>query len=194
MGYSGKKQTGGLRTYFIEKPPGIFHFFILPMEIPDKTKLTPWKFHKFLLDPLEISRPKTKTLEIRLYVFLINLENSTSFLINPSRTLKIPHAISLLPLEIPYAQPPFFFFFFSNSPMQISFYLYDDNNGPDPQRFLAILVADTKLSKLTFHCAFKFCSYKLVAKLKKNLVWLRGDDILRSCINAQPIMINSLRK
>ena len=111
MGYSGKNQTGGLRTYFIETPPGIFHFFILPMEIPEKTKLTPWKFHKFLLDPLEISRPKTKTLEIRLYVFLINLENSTSFLINPSRTLKIPHAISLLPLEIPYAQPPFFFFF-----------------------------------------------------------------------------------
>ena len=33
----------------------------LPLEIPDKTKLNPWKFHKIVLDHLEILRPKTKT-------------------------------------------------------------------------------------------------------------------------------------
>ena len=44
-----------------ENPPGIFHFFTLPQEIPDKKKLNPWIFHKIVLDPLEIPRPKTKT-------------------------------------------------------------------------------------------------------------------------------------
>ena len=34
-----KKQTGGLRTYFLKNP--VFHFFTLPLEIPDK-KLHPW--------------------------------------------------------------------------------------------------------------------------------------------------------
>ena len=28
------------------KPPGVFHFFTLPLEILDKTKLHPWIFHK----------------------------------------------------------------------------------------------------------------------------------------------------
>ena len=50
----------GLRIFFCENSPGIFHFFTLPLEIPDKTKLNPWMFHKIVLDPLEISRPKTK--------------------------------------------------------------------------------------------------------------------------------------
>ena len=56
-----KIQTGGLMIYFYENPPGIFHFFTLPMEIPDKTKLYPWKFLKIVLDLLEIPRQKTKT-------------------------------------------------------------------------------------------------------------------------------------
>ena len=30
---------GGLRPYFFKSPPGIFHFFTLPLDIPDKTKL-----------------------------------------------------------------------------------------------------------------------------------------------------------
>ena len=54
-------QGKGVRIYFCENSPGIFHFFTLPLEIPDKTKLNPWIFHKIVLDPLEIPRPKTKT-------------------------------------------------------------------------------------------------------------------------------------
>ena len=67
-----KIKTGVMRIYFFEKLPGIFHFFTLPLKIPDKTKLNPWIFHKIVLDPLETPKPKTKT-----------PENSTSFLINP---------------------------------------------------------------------------------------------------------------
>ena len=56
-----KIQTGGLMIYVFENPPGIFHFFTLPMEIPDKTKLNPVILHKVVLDHLEIPRPKTKS-------------------------------------------------------------------------------------------------------------------------------------
>ena len=55
-----KKKTGGLRTYFFENVPEIFHIFTLPLEIPDKAKLNPWKFHKIVLDPLETLRPKNQ--------------------------------------------------------------------------------------------------------------------------------------
>ena len=65
MGHPRKKQMaggGGLRTYFFEKKPRkCFIFFTLPLEIPDKTKLHPWKFRKIVLHPLEIPRSKTKT-------------------------------------------------------------------------------------------------------------------------------------
>ena len=37
--------------YFFENLPGIFHFFSLPLEIPDKTKLNSWLFQKIVLDP-----------------------------------------------------------------------------------------------------------------------------------------------
>ena len=66
-----KIQTrGALRIYFLEKKPGIFHFFTLPLKISDKTKLTPWIFHKIVLDLLEIPRPKTKTLGNSTLFFL----------------------------------------------------------------------------------------------------------------------------
>ena len=42
-------------------PPIIFSCFTLPLEIPDKTKLHPWKFCKIVLHHWEIPRPKTKT-------------------------------------------------------------------------------------------------------------------------------------
>ena len=73
-----------LRIYFFENPPGIFHFFTLPLEILDKTKLNPWIFHKIVLDPLEIPRPKTKTPgnSTHIIYFLVTLGNSTLFLIN----------------------------------------------------------------------------------------------------------------
>ena len=54
------------------KPPRIFHFFNLPLEIPDKTKLHPWKFYTFLLDPLELPRPKTKTPGKSTLFFLVH--------------------------------------------------------------------------------------------------------------------------
>ena len=50
-----KKITGGLRAYFFENPLEFLISLTLPLEIPDKTKLQLWKFHKILLDPLEIS-------------------------------------------------------------------------------------------------------------------------------------------
>ena len=59
---------------------GIFHFFTLPLEILEKTKLHPWKFHKILLDPLEVLRPKPKTSgNSTLHYFLVTLGNSTLF-------------------------------------------------------------------------------------------------------------------
>ena len=64
MGYSRKKtkQGGGVvGDILFWTAPGIFHFFTLPLEISEKTKLHPWKFHKIVLHPLEIPRPKTKT-------------------------------------------------------------------------------------------------------------------------------------
>ena len=40
---------------------GIFRVFTLPLEIPDKARLHPWKFHQTVLHASEILRPKTKT-------------------------------------------------------------------------------------------------------------------------------------
>ena len=65
LGYSRKKTNRGggeAEDITFENPPGIFNFFTLSLEIPDKTKLHYWKFHKIMLDPSEIPRPKTKTL------------------------------------------------------------------------------------------------------------------------------------
>ena len=41
--------------------PGIMGHFFVPLEIPSKTKLHPWKNSTIMLHLLEISRPKTKT-------------------------------------------------------------------------------------------------------------------------------------
>ena len=61
MGYSRKNADRVYWGYTLFKTPWKFPFFILPLEIPDKTKLNPWIFHKVVLDPLEILREKTKT-------------------------------------------------------------------------------------------------------------------------------------
>ena len=61
--YSRKNQNreGGVEnSYTFFKTPLEFFIFLL-LEIPDKTKLNPWIFHKIVLDPLEIPRLKTKT-------------------------------------------------------------------------------------------------------------------------------------
>ena len=58
---------------------------------------------KSLFGPWKFQGQKQRPLEIPYYFLLATLENSTSFLINP---LEILHAISLMPLEIPYPHPP----------------------------------------------------------------------------------------
>ena len=109
MGYSRKNTNrGGWGYTLLKNSMEFFIFLTLPLEIPDKTKLNHWIFHKIVLDLLEISRPKTKTPGNSTLFFLLTLGNSISFLINP---LEIPLAISLMPLEIPYLQPHLFAFF-----------------------------------------------------------------------------------
>ena len=54
-------QTGVVKTYFLQKIPGIFRFATLSLEILEKTKLLLRKFHKIVLQPLGIPRPKSKT-------------------------------------------------------------------------------------------------------------------------------------
>ena len=85
MGYCRKNPNrwgrGGVEDILFWTPPGILHFFTLPLEIPNKTKLNPWIFHKIVLDSLAIPTPKTKPLEIPHYFFLVTLGNSTLFLI-----------------------------------------------------------------------------------------------------------------
>ena len=60
-GLSQKKAKRSGEGGGFENPPGIFHFFTLPQEIPDKKKLNPWIFHKIVLDDLALLGPKTKT-------------------------------------------------------------------------------------------------------------------------------------
>ena len=69
-----------MRTYFFEKTPGpgIFHFFNLPLEIPDKAKLHSRKFQGQKPRPWKFN------------IFLVTLGNST--------LLDIPYVISLIPL------------------------------------------------------------------------------------------------
>ena len=54
-----KNQTGGLKTYFLEKNPGNFRFFTLPLEIPDKAKL-PQEIPENCVKHLESSKVKTQ--------------------------------------------------------------------------------------------------------------------------------------
>ena len=70
-----KIQMGGWGYTFLKTLLEIFNFFTLPLEIVDKTKLSPWIFHKIVLDPLEIPKPKTQAdpLEFPHYFFLVTL-------------------------------------------------------------------------------------------------------------------------
>ena len=78
MGYF-RKNPPWLRIYFFENPPVIFPFSTLPLEIPDKTNLNPWMFHKIVLNPLKFQGQQQRPLEIPHYFFLLTLRNSTSF-------------------------------------------------------------------------------------------------------------------
>ena len=86
LGYSkNKSKRGRLRIYFFEKRPGMFYLYTLPLEIPDKTKLSIWIFHRIVLDPLEIPRPKTQTDPWNFHIIFSwsPFGNSILFLINP---------------------------------------------------------------------------------------------------------------
>ena len=62
LGYSRKNPNRGCWGHtFLKKTRGIFRFVTLPLEIPDKMELHPWKFHQIVSHPLEFPRPKTKT-------------------------------------------------------------------------------------------------------------------------------------
>ena len=81
-----KNQTGrGLRIYFSENCPGIFHSFTLPLELPDKTKLSSPSHipHSVSQIRQKFQGQKQKPMEIPHYFFLVTLRNSTSFLIKP---------------------------------------------------------------------------------------------------------------
>ena len=58
---------------FLKKTSGTFRFVTLPLDIPDKMTLHPWKFHKIVLHPLGFPRPKTKTHENSTQPFLDHL-------------------------------------------------------------------------------------------------------------------------
>ena len=102
--FQKKNQTGGLRIYFCENCSGIFHSFTLSLEIPDKTKLNPWIFHTIVL-PRSLRSSKAK-----------NKDPWKFHIIFSCSPLAIPCAISLMPQEIPYPQPPCLFGFFLEQP------------------------------------------------------------------------------
>ena len=93
MSYSRKKKkTGNLTTYWFESPPKIFRLFSLPLEIVKKCIPS-------------LGNSKTK-----------NQDPWKFHIIFSWSPLEIPHAISLIPLEIPYPHihihtpPPVCFF------------------------------------------------------------------------------------
>ena len=101
MGYFRKNPNGGWGHTFLKKTPGIFRFVTLPLEIPDRMMVHPWKFHKLVLHPWEFPRPKTKT-----------DGNSTQFFYHPWKShfvfewsLKFPHSFFSIPQEISCPQP-----------------------------------------------------------------------------------------
>ena len=109
------KQGRSLRAYFFENPPGVFRFFTLPLGIPDKTRIYS---QKLLESPQKILSSKTKTPGNSTCFFLFTPGNSTFFSISPPPSPHPPPpkkknqlAISSMPLEIPYPQPPLFVFF-----------------------------------------------------------------------------------
>ena len=102
LGYSRKKTNrGGWGYTFLKIPLEVFIFFTWLLKFPDK-KLNPWIFHKIVLNPWEIPRPKAKT-PGNSTLFFLGHPRKFHFVFN--WPLEIPHAISLIPLEIPYPQP-----------------------------------------------------------------------------------------
>ena len=62
--------------------PGVFRFFTLHLEIPDKTRLHPQKLHQIVLHPSKILRPKTKTPRIGMNLVFETLDSGRKWLID----------------------------------------------------------------------------------------------------------------
>ena len=81
-----KKQIGRVVEDILLGTPLKYFIFTFPLEIPDKTKLHPWQFHKTVLDSLKIPRSKTKTPRNSTLFFLghrwkFHFANSTKLLL-----------------------------------------------------------------------------------------------------------------
>ena len=90
-----KNKQGGSGHTFLTT--GFFYSFTLPLEIPDKSKLHPWKLFKIVFYIVwKFQDQKPRPLENPHNFFLVTPRNST------------------YPWKIPYPQPPFpLFVFFS---------------------------------------------------------------------------------
>ena len=73
--FQEKKQTGWVKDILFWKRPGIFHFYTFSLEIPDKAKLHPWKFHEIVLELSFLGNLKTKNQDP--WKFCINFSSST---------------------------------------------------------------------------------------------------------------------
>ena len=93
---------GGWGHTFLKKNLGICRLVTLPLDISDKMKLHPWKFHKF------VSHPKTRTYGNSAWLFLDYPWKFQHYF------TEFPHSIFSIPLEIPYSQPSLFVFFWNN--------------------------------------------------------------------------------
>ena len=72
-----KSKQGGLRIYFFENPPEIFHFFNLTPENSRQNKAQTLDIiHNIVLNSLGIPRPKTKTPGNSIFFFFVTLGNS----------------------------------------------------------------------------------------------------------------------
>ena len=105
-GYSRKKQTNRrVKDILCLKTSLEFLSFLLYLwKFKTKQSFTPQKLHKILLHPSEILRPKIKT-------HMIFFDHPWKFHAVFKLILEVTLAISPIPLEIPYPQPPYLFFF-----------------------------------------------------------------------------------
>ena len=112
IGLFQKKNKRGSRTYFFWTPapnppsppphPLGIYFFPLPLEIQRENK-APQNCVRSLGGSKAKNRDPTHST-------LLFLGHPLKFHFVFNLTLEIPHAISLIPLEIPYPQPPVWFF------------------------------------------------------------------------------------
>ena len=65
-----KIQTGCWVYTILKKSPEIFRFVTLLMEIPDKMKFHPWKFHQIVLTHWSFQGQKPRPMGISHYFFL----------------------------------------------------------------------------------------------------------------------------